>query len=106
VHAAAYSPRPGTGAFTRFADDVPHEVKLQRLHAIEELQAGIQAGINGELAGTTVEVLVEGMKAGKWYGRTGSDRLVFFRDDRDCQGQLVEVGIKTASPWALQGTLL
>jgi tRNA-2-methylthio-N6-dimethylallyladenosine synthase len=106
VHAAAYSPRPGTAACTRFADDVPHDVKIQRLHAIEELQAGIQGGINAELVGTTVEVLVEGIKAGKWYGRTGSDRLVFFPDDRDCRGQLVEVAITTASPWALQGTSL
>ncbi len=104
VHAAVYSPRPGTAASARFADDVPHEVKMQRLHAIEELQAGIQAGINAELIGTTVEVLVEGTKAGKWYGRTGTDRLVFFRDDRDCIGQLVEVSIASASPWALQGT--
>jgi tRNA-2-methylthio-N6-dimethylallyladenosine synthase len=106
VHAAAYSPRQGTSAFSNFVDDVPHEVKLQRLHAIEELQAGIQAGINGELVGTTVEVLAEGIKGGKWYGRTGTDRLVFFRDARDCMGQLVKVDIKTASPWALQGTPL
>ena len=106
VHAAAYSPRPGTGAYTSFADDVPHEVKMHRLHAIEELQASIQSEINGQLVGTTVEVLVEGIKAAKWYGRSGSDRLVFFKDERDCRGQLVEVDIKTASPWALQGTPL
>jgi tRNA-2-methylthio-N6-dimethylallyladenosine synthase len=105
VHAAAYSPRPGTGAFTGFSDDVPHEIKMQRLHAVEDLQAAIQSEINGELVGTTAGVLVEGIKAEKWYGRTGSDRLVFFKDERDCRGQLVEVDIKTASPWALQGTL-
>jgi len=104
VHAAAYSPRPGTSACTRFADDVPHELKMQRLHAIEELQAGIQSEINGNLVGTIAEVLVEGIKAEKWYGRTDSDRLVFFRDESDCRGQLVEIDIKTASPWALQGT--
>jgi tRNA-2-methylthio-N6-dimethylallyladenosine synthase len=103
VHAAAYSPRQGTSAFTSFVDDVPPVIKLERLHAIEELQAGIQAEINGEIVGTTVEVLVEGIKAEKWYGRSGSDRLVFFRHDHDCRGQLVEVDIKTASPWALQG---
>jgi tRNA-2-methylthio-N6-dimethylallyladenosine synthase len=106
VHAASYSARQGTSAFSNFADNVPQEVKLQRLHAIEELQAGIQAVINGELVGTTVQVLVEGIKGGKWYGRTGTDRLVFFRNERDCMGQLVEVDIKTASPWALQGTPL
>jgi tRNA-2-methylthio-N6-dimethylallyladenosine synthase len=106
VHAAAYSPRTGTAACSSFADDVPHEVKLQRLHAIEELQAGIQSEINRELVGTTAEVLVEGSKAGKWYGRSGSDRLVFFTDAQDRRGELVKVEIKTASPWALQGELL
>jgi len=106
VHAAAYSPRQGTSAFSDFVDDVPHEVKLQRLRAIEELQAGIQSEINRELVGTTVKVLVEGTKAGKWYGRTSTDRLVFFRDERDRMGQLVKVAVTTASPWALQGTPL
>jgi len=103
VHAAAYSPRPGTGAAARFADDVSPEVKLQRLHAIEELQTGIQSVINEEMVGKQAEVLVEGMKAAKWYGRTGSDRLVFFEDERDRRGQLVKVDIKTASPWAFRG---
>jgi len=104
VHAAAYSPRPGTSAYTRFADNVPHDEKIRRLHAIEELQAGIQSKINEKLVGTVAEVLVEGKKAGKWYGRTGSDRLVFFKADCDFTGQLVEIRIETASPWALQGT--
>jgi len=103
VHVAAYSPRPGTTASASCADNVPPEVKLQRLHAIEDLQTGIQSEINEKMVGTTAEVLVEGMKAEKWYGRTGSDRLVFFKDARDCRGQLVKVDIKTASPWALQG---
>ncbi len=103
VHAAAYSPRQGTAACAGFTDDVPPEVKLHRLHVIEELQAGIQSDINKELMGRAVEVLVESSKGGKWYGRTGSDKLVFFPDERDLKGRLVEVEIKTASPWALQG---
>ncbi|MBN1690192.1 MAG: tRNA (N6-isopentenyl adenosine(37)-C2)-methylthiotransferase MiaB [Dehalococcoidia bacterium] len=103
VHVAAYSSRPGTAACAKYLDDVPQQIKLDRLHAIEELQSGIQSEINGALVGTTAEILVEGTKAGKWYGRTGSDRLVFFKDERDLKGQLVEVEIQTASPWALQG---
>jgi tRNA-2-methylthio-N6-dimethylallyladenosine synthase len=103
VHVAAYSPRTGTSAFTGFTDDVPPATKLARLHTIEELQSGIQAEINSALIGAIAEVLVEGRKAGKWYGRTGSDRLVFFPDERDLKGRLVEVKIETASPWALQG---
>jgi len=103
VHVAAYSPRPGTAACAKYPDDVPQEIKLDRLHAIEELQAGIQSEINSGLIRATTVVLVEGVKAGKWYGRTGSDRLVFFKDERNLKGQLVEVEIQSASPWALQG---
>ncbi len=62
VHVAAYSPRPGTIAYRKLADDVPQEVKMARLHAIEQLEAGISARINGRLLGTEVEVLVEGQK--------------------------------------------
>jgi len=46
---------------------------------------------------------VEGNKKGKWYGRTESNKLVFFQDDADCSGQLVKVNIEKTSPWALQG---
>ena len=62
VHVAAYSPRPGTIAYRKLADDVPQEVKMARLHAIEQLEAGISARINNRLLGREVEVLVEGRK--------------------------------------------
>ena len=63
VHVAAYSPRPGTIAYRKLADDVPQEVKAARLRAIEQLEAGVSARINGRLLGAEVEVLVEGRKA-------------------------------------------
>jgi tRNA-2-methylthio-N6-dimethylallyladenosine synthase len=34
VHVAAYSPRPGTTSHRQMADDVPLEVKKERLHAV------------------------------------------------------------------------
>ena len=55
--------------------------------------------------GETVEVLVEGKKAGKWQGRTRSDKLVFFSDSNDHLGQLVKVRINKTSPWSLQGKI-
>jgi TRAM domain. len=48
-------------------------------------------------------VLVEGKKKEKWYGRTRSDKLVFFKDAADKFGRLVKVKIDKTSPWALQG---
>ncbi len=62
VHVAAYSPRPGTIAYRKLEDDVPQEVKMARLHAVEQLEAGISGRINGRLVGQEVEVLVEGRK--------------------------------------------
>ncbi len=105
VHVAAYSPRPGTLAAREFADDVPPDVKKARLGEIERLQEGIQAENNIRLAGEAAEILVEGRKSGKWYGRTRTDILVFFSSDRDYQGQVVDVKIIRTSPWSLQGTI-
>ena len=104
VHVAAYSPRPGTVAAREFEDNVPPQEKKRRLRAVEELQSGVAAAINARLLGTEVEVLVEGMRGGRWYGRTRGDKLVFFDDDAaDRQGQLVQVRVERTSPWALQG---
>jgi tRNA-i(6)A37 thiotransferase enzyme MiaB len=103
VHVAAYSPRPGTIAWRKYEDNVPSDVKEKRRNKIEELQAGIASEINSQLKGKTLEVLVEGKKKEKWYGRTRSDKLVFFKDAADKFGRLVKVKIDKTSPWALQG---
>ena len=105
VHVAAYSPRPGTIACRKYEDNVPLEAKRERLNKIERLQENIAAEINSTYQGKTVEVLVEDKKKGKWYGRTRSDKLVFYEDNVDQLGQLVRVRIDKASPWALQGKI-
>ena len=86
------------------ADDVPQEEKEERLRRIEELQREILTEINAPLKGQTVEVLVEGRKKGRWYGRNRNDKLVFFDDDEDRTGELVGVEIGKTGPWSLQGT--
>jgi tRNA-2-methylthio-N6-dimethylallyladenosine synthase len=103
VHVAAYSPRSGTIAWRKYEDDVPRETKKERLKRVEQLQASVAGEINSGYIGKKVEVLVEGNKKGKWYGRTESNKLVFFHDDADCSGQLIKVNIEKTSPWALQG---
>jgi len=103
VHVAAYSPRPGTIAWQEYQDNIPAEVKKERLHKIEELQAAIAGEINSQLQGKEVEVLVEGSKGGKWFGRTGSNKLVFFGDAGDWLGQLARIQIEKTSPWSLGG---
>jgi tRNA-2-methylthio-N6-dimethylallyladenosine synthase len=102
VHVAGYSPRSGTSASKEYKDDVPPVIKKERLNMVETVQTKIAADINLRLTGKTVEVLVEGKKRGKWYGRTRSNKIVFFDSDGNCIGRLVDVTIIKTSPWALQ----
>jgi tRNA-2-methylthio-N6-dimethylallyladenosine synthase len=104
VHCAAYSTRPGTMAHRTMDDDVPQADKARRLKLVDQLQESILDDINTSLVGQTLEVLVDGRKKGKWRGRTRTDKLVFFNDDGERLGQLVDVKIDEAGPWALQGT--
>jgi tRNA-2-methylthio-N6-dimethylallyladenosine synthase len=104
VHVAAYSPRPGTAA-NRLPDDVPPQEKERRRKAVEELQRQIAAEINARFLGQTVEVLVEERHKGKWRGRTGTNKLVFFGDEGDWRGKLAKVRITWTGPWSMQGSL-
>ena len=106
VHAAAYSARPGTIAGRKMEDDVPYEEKRARLKSIEELQETILAEKNAGLQGATVEVLVEDRKRGKWYGRNRNDKLVYFEDDADRKGEMLQIRVEQTGPWSLQGTLV
>ena len=108
VHVAAYSDRPGTIAHRELEDDVPLEVKKERLQRIEQLEAGVSARINSRLLGEDVEVLVEGQKPNadgeqRWFGRTRRDKLVHFPGDV-APGDLVTVHIDRTGPWSLVGT--
>ena len=79
---------------------------MRRRKAVEALQECIAAEINGRLMGQRIEVLVEGRKKGKWWGRTRTDKLVFFEDSVDRRGQLVDVEITHAGPWSLRGEVV
>jgi tRNA-2-methylthio-N6-dimethylallyladenosine synthase len=103
VHVAAYSPRPGTLAARILEDNVPPETKKLRLEKIEKLQAKIIGELNQQLVGKIVEILVERKEKGKWCGRTRGDKLVFFSEEKDYIGQLVNVKIIRATPWSLTG---
>lgn len=105
VHVAMYSPRPGTASARLWADDVPLTEKKRRHHEVERIQAGIAAEINGALVGTRQEVLVEGTRQGKWYGRTRHNKLVFFESDESLPGRVAQVDVASASSWSLQGQL-
>jgi tRNA-2-methylthio-N6-dimethylallyladenosine synthase len=103
LHIARYSPRPNTLSARKMDDDVPAEEKERRRKALDDLQAEIVGAINRQFLGQAVEVLVEEEQRGRWRGRTRGSKLVFFEDERDLTGQLVQVRIEWAGPWSMVG---
>ena len=102
VHVAAYSPRPGTIAFRKMADDVPAEVKAERLHRIEAVEAVISQQINDTYVGTTQRILVEGARNGQPFGRTPTGKLVHVTTPAR-EGSMIDVRIDHAGPFSLRG---
>ena len=105
VHSAAYSTRKGTIADRKMIDNVPEEIKKERLRQSNDEQEGISTEINSRVLGECHEVLVEGTKDGRWFGRNRNDKLVFFDSTETEKGDMTIVKIEETSPWFLQGSL-
>ena len=56
-----YSPRPGTIAIDRFADDVPEETKKLRNVQLLSVQTDVSQAIHAEQVGKTFDVMIEGI---------------------------------------------
>jgi tRNA-2-methylthio-N6-dimethylallyladenosine synthase len=106
IHSAAYSTREGTIASRAMKDDVPEEIKKERLKLINDEQECIATKLNGKFKGEIHEVLVEGKKNERWFGRNRNDKLVFFDDEETDMGDTVSVKIDETSPWFLRGSLV
>ncbi|HCV00275.1 MAG: tRNA (N6-isopentenyl adenosine(37)-C2)-methylthiotransferase MiaB [Dehalococcoidia bacterium] len=103
VHTAAYSARPGTIADRKFPDDVPTDVKSERLHRVQAVEERISLELNEAYLGTVEIILVEGInKRGQPYGRTRTGKLVNV-DTAARVGSLIDVSINHAGPFALRG---
>jgi len=104
LHAASYSTRKGTISDRMMTDDVPLETKKKRLEIIETVQKDILTESNASLVGETFEILVEGRKRGKWFGRNRNDKLIYFQSEAARKGEMINVIIVDSSPWSLSGT--
>jgi len=104
---AQYSPRPGA-ASARWDDDVPPEVKKERLQVLTEVLRETSLEYNRTLVGRTVPVLIEkpDRKAGYLSGRTEGKVSVRFRCDQVPIGSFVDVKIDSAVPFSVEGTLV
>lgn len=67
-----YSPRPGTIAIDKFADDVADDVKRRRNNDLLALQQRISATVSAEFVGRTVDVFVSGVSKRQQKSRAGS----------------------------------
>jgi tRNA-2-methylthio-N6-dimethylallyladenosine synthase len=105
AHLARYSPRPGTVAARRMADDVPEAEKMGRFRLLEKQQEAVAAEIAARYQGESVEVLFEEKVKGRWKGRTTTNKLVFVETEGDLHGQILTVRITWAGPWSMQGEL-
>lgn len=56
-----------------FKDDVPAEVKQERLETIMEVQQGISLALNQQRVGQTLKVLIDRKEGGQYIGRTEFD---------------------------------
>lgn len=101
-----YSPRPGTPAAD--LEQVPTDVKKQRIHRLVELQNQITLEKNAEWIGKTVEVLVEGRSPKnptRWQGYSREFRMVHFSGEGDLAGVSAKVKITASHLWGLSGDI-
>lgn len=102
-----YSERPGTYASKFLPDNVPEDVKIERLNRMIALQNELSLESNKRDIGKTFQVLVEGFsKRSKadMCGRTGQNKMVVFPAG-DCKpGDFVAVKIHDATSATLLGT--
>ncbi len=107
AYIAMYSPRPGA-ASARWGDDVPHEEKKRRLHALSEELKEISLERNREMLGKTFRVLVSGRDrlAGHLSGRTEGKIIVRFpSEDESLIGRFVDLRIAQAAEMSVAGEL-
>jgi tRNA-2-methylthio-N6-dimethylallyladenosine synthase len=100
-----YSARPGTPAAS-LPDEVPVEVKKERLAILQETINRPARRISESMVGTVQRILVEGPSrkdARQLAGRTENNRVVNFDGDQRMIGRFVDVHITEALPNSLRG---
>jgi tRNA-2-methylthio-N6-dimethylallyladenosine synthase len=100
-----YSKRPGTPA-ANLPDDVPPEVKKQRLAVLQDRINQKAQAISRSMTGKVERILVEGparKNAAELRGRTENNRVVNFAGCHSLIGDFTDVLITEALPHSLRG---
>ena len=108
VHSAAYSERPGTVASRKFPDTVSQGEKKRRHQRLDAVQCAIQTEKHAGLVGSFSDILLEGRKRGRMFGRNRNDKIVYIDGDdhSDCivrVGETIKVEITEATAFSLVG---
>jgi tRNA-2-methylthio-N6-dimethylallyladenosine synthase len=108
AYIAMYSPRPGATS-SRWEDDIPQEVKKQRLQVLTDELIRHNRIYNASLIGRKIRVLVAGhdRKEGYLRGLTEGKLIVRFpSDDPSLIGQFTDLQIHSAADFSLEGEKL
>lgn len=103
-----YSPREGTPAAVQ-KDDVPMEVKKERLQRLNKLVNDQSAKSMETYKGKIVKVLVEGTSKKDdtvLAGYTEKNKVVNFKGPKSIIGKIVDVKITETRTWSLNGELV
>lgn len=95
-----YSERPGTLASREMPDNVPEEVKIERLNRMIALQNELSAESNRRDIGREFEVLVEGVSkrsADQFVGRTSQNKTAVFPRGEYRVGDTIRVRVKDST---------
>lgn len=102
-----YNPREGTKACS-MPDQVPMEVKKERLAKVIDIQLAINRAEMGKRVGTVAKVLVEGVSKDnekELLGRTEQDEHVVFAADKSLIGSFAEVRLLELTGNTFKGKL-
>lgn len=106
IFAFKFSPRKDTKA-AKMPDQVPEEIKSERLIEILEVQDKITERINKSLEGSIQEILIEGqskLDSSKFTGRTRTNKIVNIPKGRSSLvGTSIKVEILSAKRHSLEG---
>ena len=102
-----YNPREGTKACS-MPDQIPMEVKKNRLAKVIDIQLAINRAEMSKRVGTTTKVLVECVSKDndkELLGRTEQDEHVVFVADKSLIGSFVDVKLLELTGNTFKGTL-
>ena len=90
------------------SEQVPEEIKLERLNRLQRLQNRISSEINLGMVGKELPILVEGKSKkdpGRLTGRTRTNRVVNCKGASKLIGEICMVEITKAKPFDLEGEI-